>query len=118
MEMKIETDKFKVVFVKQKTAYEMRISDWSSDVCSSDLLKGPRRPSQEAAMAAVRALATTLVAPLVAAAITAAPATAQDAAQDARNLSAIYAAEVFQQEVIHMGKPGLANGGDDEIARA
>src|SRR3546814_3936841 len=27
-------------FFKQKTAYEMRISDWSSDVCSSDLLKG------------------------------------------------------------------------------
>src|SRR3546814_16659847 len=26
-----------VVFFKQKTAYEMRISDWSSDVCSSDL---------------------------------------------------------------------------------
>src|SRR3546814_632585 len=25
-------------FLKQKTAYEMRISDWSSDVCSSDLL--------------------------------------------------------------------------------
>src|SRR3546814_15253466 len=25
-------------FVKQKTAYEMRISDWSSDVCSSDLI--------------------------------------------------------------------------------
>src|SRR3546814_6540505 len=25
------------VFFKQKTAYEMRISDWSSDVCSSDL---------------------------------------------------------------------------------
>src|SRR3546814_7454923 len=28
-------------FFKQKTAYEMRISDWSSDVCSSDL--GSRR---------------------------------------------------------------------------
>src|SRR3546814_5665037 len=31
-------------FCKQKTAYEMRISDWSSDVCSSDLpfdLPGP-----------------------------------------------------------------------------
>src|SRR3546814_17224266 len=27
-----------VFFVKQKTAYEMRISEWSSDVCSSDLL--------------------------------------------------------------------------------
>src|SRR3546814_5265179 len=26
-------------FFKQKTAYEMRISDWSSDVCSSDLEK-------------------------------------------------------------------------------
>src|SRR3546814_2046738 len=38
-------------FFKKKTAYEMRISDWSSDVCSSDLLarvagKGEdRRPS-------------------------------------------------------------------------
>src|SRR3546814_6561884 len=28
---------FSVFFFKQKTAYEMRISDWSSDVCSSDL---------------------------------------------------------------------------------
>src|SRR3546814_8386772 len=37
-----------VFFFKQKTAYEMRISDWSSDVCSSDLgleppLLGQRR---------------------------------------------------------------------------
>src|SRR3546814_9465153 len=29
---------FVFFFVKQKTAYEMRISDWSSDVCSSDLI--------------------------------------------------------------------------------
>src|SRR3546814_5942752 len=28
-----------VFFFKQKTAYEMRISDWSSDVCSSDLIE-------------------------------------------------------------------------------
>src|SRR3546814_12784792 len=28
---------FEFFFFKQKTAYEMRISDWSSDVCSSDL---------------------------------------------------------------------------------
>src|SRR3546814_10215153 len=28
-------------FFKQKTAYEMRISDWSSDVCSSDLTPPP-----------------------------------------------------------------------------
>src|SRR3546814_4969452 len=30
-------------FFKQKTAYEMRISDWSSDVCSSDLRFMPHR---------------------------------------------------------------------------
>src|SRR3546814_8956451 len=30
----------RVGFFKQKTAYEMRISDWSSDVCSSDLILG------------------------------------------------------------------------------
>src|SRR3546814_6320142 len=35
-----------VVFFKQKTAYDMRISDWSSDVCSSDLfLDGIRSSS-------------------------------------------------------------------------
>src|SRR3546814_8797515 len=33
---------FHVIFLcKQKTAYEMRISDWSSDVCSSDLATNP-----------------------------------------------------------------------------
>src|SRR3546814_17094898 len=30
---------FLLFFFKQKTAYEMRISDWSSDVCSSDLAR-------------------------------------------------------------------------------
>src|SRR3546814_4325570 len=33
---------FYMCFVKQKTAYEMRISDWSSDVCSSDLREAKR----------------------------------------------------------------------------
>src|SRR3546814_17229886 len=33
-------------FFKQKTAYEMRISDWSSDVCSSDLDEGRHRDAQ------------------------------------------------------------------------
>src|SRR3546814_13026765 len=32
-------------FFKQKTAYEMRISDWSSDVCSSDLRRKPTSSS-------------------------------------------------------------------------
>src|SRR3546814_3141539 len=41
-------------FFKQKTAYELRISDWSSDVCSSDLFvhraaHGVRRSGQMAA---------------------------------------------------------------------
>src|SRR3546814_5993886 len=42
---------FSFFFFKQKTAYEMRISDWSSDVCSSDLWRrddfgGPARFGQ------------------------------------------------------------------------
>src|SRR3546814_18360104 len=48
-----------IFFSKQETAYEMRISDWSSDVCSSDLLllldveiqQGPGRPSGHRAQA-------------------------------------------------------------------
>src|SRR3546814_1913156 len=34
-------------FFKQKTAYEMRMSDWSSDVCSSDLDQGLRVPVRQ-----------------------------------------------------------------------
>src|SRR3546814_4765048 len=37
-------------FFKQKTAYEMRISDWSSDVCSSDLCCGGKGQGQGAAL--------------------------------------------------------------------
>src|SRR3546814_6083883 len=36
-------------FYKQKTAYEVRISDWSSDVCSSDLLVAPPRGDDDIA---------------------------------------------------------------------
>src|SRR3546814_7688677 len=45
---------------KQKTAYEMRISDWSSDVCSSDLgvpLRGVQEVGGRAAGAAVDVIA-------------------------------------------------------------
>src|SRR3546814_3634178 len=38
---------FFIFFFKQKTAYEMRISDWSSDVCSSDLVRLRRRAAAE-----------------------------------------------------------------------
>src|SRR3546814_10631845 len=37
------SDLFSFFFFKQKTAYELRISDWSSDVCSSDLVRMERR---------------------------------------------------------------------------
>src|SRR3546814_15127163 len=37
-----------VFFFKQKTAYEMRISDWSSDVCSSDLVRQRRGGAESA----------------------------------------------------------------------
>src|SRR3546814_3581318 len=40
-------------FFKQKTAYEMRISDWSSDVCSSDL-DGEGQPPQQSAGRTIR----------------------------------------------------------------
>src|SRR3546814_5507735 len=39
---------FYFFFFKQKTAYEMRISDWSSDVCSSDLGRWQREALTEA----------------------------------------------------------------------
>src|SRR3546814_5000492 len=46
-----------VFFVKQKTAYEMRISDWSSDVCSSDLISIPGLRGREPKEISVRNLA-------------------------------------------------------------
>src|SRR3546814_6881868 len=42
-------------FFKQKTAYEMRISDWSSDVCSSDLDQSADDADQRGLAGAVRA---------------------------------------------------------------
>src|SRR3546814_5366462 len=46
-----------IFFFKQKTAYEMRISDWSSDVCSSDLgRQGSKRPHGESADPAHRGI--------------------------------------------------------------
>src|SRR3546814_10631760 len=41
-----------VFFFKQKTAYEMRISDWSSDGCSSDLRRPPVQHARAARQAA------------------------------------------------------------------
>src|SRR3546814_18270005 len=41
-------------FFKQKTAYEMRISDWSSDVCSSDLSQPRSQRGSDAARKATR----------------------------------------------------------------
>src|SRR3546814_12177137 len=56
-------------FFKQKTAYEMRISDWSSDVCSSDLGIHPdrHRPSRPPALFIARELALADHQPAVAA---------------------------------------------------
>src|SRR3546814_5672298 len=47
-------------FFKQKTAYEMRISDWSSDVCSSDLCS--KDHTRDQAMCNVFLLAFALIA--------------------------------------------------------
>src|SRR3546814_9599639 len=40
-------------FFKQKTAYEMRISDWSSDVCSSDLVAVETSSGKQGEMARI-----------------------------------------------------------------
>src|SRR3546814_757471 len=48
---------FLLFFVfKQKTAYDMRISDWSSDVCSSDLDVTRRKPHPDLVLRALRNL--------------------------------------------------------------
>src|SRR3546814_10051006 len=41
-------------FFKQKTAYEVRISDWSSDVCSSDLRAKPVNHIEQAVVGILR----------------------------------------------------------------
>src|SRR3546814_6322095 len=54
-------------FFKQKTAYEMRISDWSSDVCSSDLAKageGVHAPNRIASAASPGPKAIAMPSPL------------------------------------------------------
>src|SRR3546814_7323373 len=54
-------------FFKQKTAYEMRISDWSSDVCSSDLGCPPAfRRSRRQPACSLPSVAATPAAPLAA----------------------------------------------------
>src|SRR3546814_6408602 len=47
---------FLVFFFKQKTAYEMRISDWSSDVCSSDLIRFQSRKTCDAVLIGERSI--------------------------------------------------------------
>src|SRR3546814_16699743 len=61
-----------VFFFKQTTAYEMRISDWSSDVCSSDLSASGAMGCTTLSFAPVRTLTTCL--PLRVSAITSATA--------------------------------------------
>src|SRR3546814_1171429 len=69
-----------IFFFKQKTAYEMRISDWSSDVCSSDLgqveaasahltihIEGVPAMAEEEAPAAIPATSQEVAVPPVAA---------------------------------------------------
>src|SRR3546814_3467007 len=53
-------------FFKQKTAYDMRISDWSSDVCSSDLGAGLRRPAIRRSAAVVYGIKVRAEGPMMA----------------------------------------------------
>src|SRR3546814_2160229 len=55
---------FVFFFFKQKTAYEMRISDWSSDVCSSDLTYALRAWAAKRQRASARRRMGHIVTPL------------------------------------------------------
>src|SRR3546814_8475203 len=82
-------------FFKQKTAYEMRISDWSSDVCSSDLPTVMRillvEDELEMASWLVRALAQSGFTP--------------DHAPDARSAEALMAANEYDAIVMDLRLP-------------
>src|SRR3546814_5021079 len=71
-----------IFFFKQKTAYEMRISDWSSDVCSSDLFDDDATPKAPARKPAAKSSAPEAAAAATATATVAAQSTtAMDTAQ-------------------------------------
>src|SRR3546814_7330685 len=74
-----------VFFFKQKTAYEMRISDWSSDVCSSDLAQAIQ---SLATLPSLDELRSTLIAVVQAPATKVAAVVQAPAAQLARIFSA------------------------------
>src|SRR3546814_3063690 len=101
-------------FFKQKTAYEMRISDWSSDVCSSDLsdvaICWPRNSKREiSAPAVARASEMTLMAASIrdiAAAAEAAELTATEAMLSAPAVKPAWpAARVWKSTVMVSGPP-------------
>src|SRR3546814_3024833 len=88
-----------VFFFKQKTAYEMRISDWSSDVCSSDLTvvvaPGPTIIVVAPLVAALAAVVATRVTTLVVALLVAATIGAA-----ARTVIAVVATEADRKRVV------------------
>src|SRR3546814_2898163 len=65
-------------FFKQKTAYELRISDWSSDVCSSDLVCAAKAGADRKTISSAlrRRMAERVMSPLLVAAAAAWPAVA------------------------------------------
>src|SRR3546814_2581209 len=76
---------FYIFFFKQKTAYEMRISDWSSDVCSSDLRLRTRRPAMRTPLRFLLGIPGIVIGGL-----TVDPAGAQQVSQDASRRAAIH----------------------------
>src|SRR3546814_10708961 len=78
---------FFLFFFKQKTAYEMRISDWSSDVCSSDLQFAVWGESQGGHAALWTAIAAKSYAPELRLVGTAAAAPPTDLADNMRKAS-------------------------------
>src|SRR3546814_4368187 len=109
-------------FFKQKTAYELRISDWSSDVCSSDLRAGlsdamPISPiSRQNAITHDRSMTTTAAKPRRSQA-------ARSAATRAKVIAAardILCAQGYSGATMHAIRdaPGMSLGATQQTGRA
>src|SRR3546814_2822192 len=95
---------YDVFFFKQKTAYEMRISDWSSDVCSSDLASAARAGHDMVEGQVLR--------PEVVATVLALEGVAQEDVKSGEGGAAVQADVLLQRD--HAGQPHL----EAEIGRA
>src|SRR3546814_15296122 len=92
-----------IFFFKQKTAYEMRISDWSSDVCSSDLYASTPSAARRATTTIPTSRWPTGTAPTVCSARAESPVGGRSAALPARQILALGFGEFLDRKSVVKG---------------